>query len=234
MTTVYFPTSTSYTRLAGVLYLLIALLGFYSIGYTPTVLFVPGDAAANAQSILTHQGLFRITLFSDILIIIIEMLLTVMLYNMFKTVNNTIAKVALYSRLAMSFIMAINLLNYLIPLQLLSGADYLKDIEQGESLAMLFLNAHQDGVLIWGIFFGLHLASLGYLVYQSGYIPKLLGTLLIIGSFGYTIESVATFTIPDNVPLSILSMGLLGFAVIGELSFAIWLMTKKFKSCVVD
>jgi hypothetical protein len=229
MTTVYFPTSTSYTRLAGVLYLLIALLGFYSIGYTPTVLFVPGDAAANAQSILTHQGLFRITLFSDILIIIIEMLLTVMLYNMFKTVNNTIARVALYARLAMSLVMAINLINYFIPLHLLSDVDYLKDIEQAQSLTLLFLDAHQDGVLIWGLFFGLHLTALGYLVYRSGYVPKVLGTLLIIGSFGYTIESVAAFTLPGNILLSYLSMGLLGFAVIGELSFAIWLMTGKRK-----
>lgn len=229
MTTMNFPTSLSYTRLAGVLYLLIALLGFFSIGYAPTVLFVPGDAIANAQSILTHQGLFRVTLLSDILIIIIEILLTVMLYNMFKAVNNTIAKVALYSRLAMSFIMAINLLNYFIPLHLLSGADYLKNMEQGQSLALLFLDAHQDGVLIWGIFFGLHLTALGYLVYQSGYVPRILGVLLLLGSFGYTIESVATFTLPDNLLLSYLSIGLLGFAVIGELSFAIWLMLKGFR-----
>ncbi|HNP06936.1 MAG TPA: DUF4386 domain-containing protein [Cyclobacteriaceae bacterium] len=229
MTTMNFPTSLSYTRLAGVLYLLIALLGFFSIGYAPTVLFVPGDAIANAQSILTHQGLFRVTLFTDILIIIIEILLTVMLYNMFKAVNNTIAKVALYSRLAMSFIMAINLLNYFIPLHLVSGADYLKNMEQGQSLALLFLYAHQDGVLIWGIFFGLHLTALGYLVYQSGYVPRILGVLLLLGSFGYTVESVATFTLPDNLLLSYLSIGLLGFAVIGELSFAIWLMLKGFR-----
>lgn len=229
MTTMNFPTSLSYTRLAGVLYLLIALLGFFSIGYAPTVLFVPGDAIANAQSILTHQGLFRVTLLSDILIIIIEILLTVMLYNMFKAVNNTIAKVALYSRLAMSFIMAINLFNYFIPLHLVSGADYLKNIEQGQSLALLFLDAHQDGVLIWGIFFGLHLTALGYLVYQSGYVPRILGVLLLLGSFGYTVESVATFTLPDNLLLSYLSIGLLGFAVIGELSFAIWLMLKGFR-----
>lgn len=229
MTTMNFPTSLSYTRLAGVLYLLIALLGFFSIGYAPTVLFVPGDAIANAQSILTHQGLFRVTLFTDILIIIIEILLTVMLYNMFKAVNNTIAKVALYSRLAMSFIMAINLFNYFIPLHLVSGADYLKNIEQGQSLALLFLDAHQDGVLIWGIFFGLHLTALGYLVYQSGYVPRILGVLLLLGSFGYTVESVATFTLPDNLLLSYLSIGLLGFAVIGELSFAIWLMLKGFR-----
>ncbi|MCB0493646.1 MAG: DUF4386 domain-containing protein [Cyclobacteriaceae bacterium] len=227
MTTMNFPTSKSYTRIAGVLYLLIALLGFFSIGYAPTVLFVPGDALANAQSILNHQGLFRITLFSDILIIIIEMVLTVMLYHMFKAVNNTVAKVALYSRLAMSFIMAINLINYLIPLHLLNGANYVKDMEHAQSLALLFLDAHQDGVLIWGLFFGLHLTALGYMVYRSGYVPKVLGVLLLLGSFGYTIESVSTFTLPDSLLLSYLSMGLLGFAVIGELSFAIWLMTRK-------
>ncbi len=65
------------------------------------------------------------------------------------------------------------------------------------------------------------------MVYQSGYVPKILGVLLLLGSFGYTIESVAAFTLPDNMLFSYLSMGLLGFAVIGELSFAIWLMTRK-------
>ncbi|MEQ8425982.1 MAG: DUF4386 domain-containing protein, partial [Cyclobacteriaceae bacterium] len=151
---------------------------------------------------------------------------TVMLYNIFKSVNNTVAKVALYSRLAMSFVMAINLLNYFIPLHLLSDSGYLKEFEHAQTLALLFLDAHQDGVLIWGIFFGLHLTALGYLVYKSGYVPRVLGILLILGSFGYTIESIATFTIPGNMIFSYLSIGLLGFAVIGELSFASWLMIK--------
>lgn len=145
---------------------------------------------------------------------------------MFKHINSVVASIALYSRMAMSLVMAVNLLNYFLPLHLLQSAGNLNEWEYNKSLVLLFLEAHQDGVLIWGIFFGMHLTALGYLVYQSGHLPKILGVMLVAGSFGYTIESISAFTVPDNIPLSYLSMALLGFAIIGELSFAIWLTIK--------
>lgn len=108
-----------------------------------------------------HQVLFNLGITGDVIVLVLEILLTVMLYQMLKPVCKTLALVATFSRLAMSIIMGINLLNYLIPMSLLSGADFLGSFEpdQLESLALVFLNAHQDVVLIWGLFFGVHLLA---------------------------------------------------------------------------
>ena len=48
-----------------------------------------------------------------------------------------------------------------------------------------------DGLL--GIFFGLHLALLGYLIFKSGYIPRILGILLAIAGLGYLIDYLGKF-----------------------------------------
>ncbi|MBX2841403.1 MAG: DUF4386 domain-containing protein [Flammeovirgaceae bacterium] len=216
------------SRFAGILYLLIAIFSGFSMGYLPNVIIATGDATTTAQNLTTHSGIFRIGFVADMLVILLEIILTVILYKMFKKVNPTLALMALLSRFSMAIIMGINLLNYLIPMLLLNSPTYLEVFqpEQLQSLALLFLEAHQFAVLIWGLFFGFHLALLGYLVFKSGFYPKLLGILLIIGSFGYTTESMGKFTLPENEIISMIAMALLGFAVIGELSFAFWLLIK--------
>ena len=74
-------------------------------------------------------------------------------------------------------------------LLLLSGADYLTAFtaDQLHALVMFFLDLHEYGVFIASIFCGLWLLPLGYLVFKSGYIPRILGVLLMIGCFGYLI-----------------------------------------------
>ena len=217
-----------YANFAGLLYLLIAVSGGFSIGYVPSVIMAPGDAATTAQNMLDNQGLFRLGIFGDIIVLLLEIILTVLLYRLFKPVSQRISMIAAFSRLAMSVVMGINLLNYLIPLQLLSGADYLGVFEpqQLQALSLLFLEAHQDGIYIWGLFFGLHLFALGYLIFKSGYFPKILGLLTMIGSFGYSFESLAAFTLPNMEVVSLIINLLLVIAVIGELSFTFWLLIK--------
>ena len=129
----------------------------------------------------------------------------------------------------MSIVMGLNLLNYLIPYQLLNGADIpgVFKLDQLQSLAMAFLDAHQYGVFIWGLFFGLHLVALGYLVFKSSYYPKVLGLLMGIGSFGYLLESIGKITLTHNEMFSILVIALLVIATVGELSFTFWLLIKE-------
>ncbi len=218
----------NYAKFAGLLYLLIAISGGFSIGYMPSVIIAPGDAATTAQNLLNNQGLFRLGILGDIVVLLLEIVLTAILYRLFKPVNQTIAMIAAFSRLAMSIVMGINLLNYLIPFQLLNGADNLGafEIDQLQSLALVFLDAHQYGVYIWGLFFGLHLIALGYLVFKSGYFPKVLGLLMGIGSFGYSLESIGEITLINNEIFSILVIALLVIATVGELSFTFWLLIK--------
>jgi hypothetical protein len=218
----------TYARFSGLLYLLIAISGGFSMGYVPSVIIDSGDAAATTQNILNNPGLFRLAILGDIVVLLFEVVLTVMLYQLFKPINRTLSLVAAFSRLAMAMVMGVNLLNYLVPLQLLSGSEYFDVFEpaQMESLALLFLECHQYGVYIWGLFFGLHLIALGYLVFQSGYFPKVLGLLMMIGSFGYSFESMSAITQSTYETLSMFINLLLVIAVVGELSFTFWLLIK--------
>lgn len=129
----------------------------------------------------------------------------------------------------MVMVMGLNLINYLVPLMLLSGAGYMDvfDVQQRQALALLFLDVHQFGVYVWGLFFGIHLSLLGYLVFKSGYFPRVLGGLMLVGAFGYTLESLGNFVLPGNAQLSMVVIGLLAVAVVGELSFAFWLLIRR-------
>jgi hypothetical protein len=87
---------------------------------------------------------------------------------------------------------------------------------------LLFLNAHQSVVLIWGLSFGLHLLVLGYLVYQSGYIPKTVGVLLVIASLCYLTQSFGNILLP-NYEAIFASVGLLSIV---EIALPLWLLIK--------
>lgn len=218
----------TYAKIAGLLYLLIAISGGFSIGYMPSVIIEADNAAITAQNMMGHLWLFRLGILGDIVVLLLEIVLTVMIYQLLKPVNQTIAMIALFSRLAMSIVMGLNLLNYIIPFYLLTDVDNLGSFEINElqSLAMVFLDAHQFGVYIWELFFGLHLVALGYLVYKSGYFPKVLGLMMGIGSLGYLLESIGEITLTNNEILSILVIGFLVIATVGELAFTFWLLIK--------
>jgi Domain of unknown function (DUF4386) len=99
-------------RIAGALTLVIAVFAPFSMIYVPSTLVVPGDAAATVNNIMTSEGLFRAGIASDSVIFMIEIVLTVMLYVLLKSVNNTLSLVAAFSRLAMTVIQGINLFNH--------------------------------------------------------------------------------------------------------------------------
>jgi hypothetical protein len=104
----------------------------------------------------------------------------------------------------------------------LSGADYLTvfTVDQLHAWVMVFLDLHEHGILIASIFWGLWLFPMGYLVFKSGYIPRILGVLLMIGCFGYLIDFVTFFLFPNfDVIIS-------GFTFIGELLLPLWLLFK--------
>jgi hypothetical protein len=152
---------------------------------------VPGDATATADNIRASGWLLHLGIASDTLIFLTEIVVTALLYVLLRPVSRTLSLVAAFARLAMGVVMGINLLPYFIALLLVSGAGYLTVFEpdQSDALALLFLNAHQDVVYFWQLFFGLHLAVLGYLIFKSGYFPRILGILMIIGSLGYLVDS---------------------------------------------
>jgi hypothetical protein len=127
----------------------------------------------------------------------------------------------------MTVVMAVNVFNSLGVLLLSSDAKYLQAFEPGQlhALVLLFLNLHDSGIYIWQVIFGFHLLVIGYLVFTSGYLPRILGILLMVACFGYLVDSFGIL-FPISGALSIVSSVLLAAGVIGELSFTLWLLIK--------
>ena len=114
------------------------------------------------------------------------------------------------------------MLNQVAVLLLINGSGYLSVFEAGQlqALVLFFLNMHTAGYLIAQIFFGLWLLPLGYLVYKSGFMPKIVGILLIAACVGYLIDVFTYFLIPN------FGVTIGEYTFIGELVMLLWLLIK--------
>ena len=215
-----------YARVAGFLLLFLVVIAPFSQLYVPSTLIVPGDAAATADNIRSSGWVLRLGIVGDSFVFLIEIVLCVLLYVLLRPVSRTLSLVAAFARLAMTVVQGINLLAYFVALLLLSGAAYLTVFgpAQLDALALLSLDAHQYGVYVWEAFFGLHLAVLGYLIFKSGYFPRILGVLMVFAALGYLGHSYGGWLYPGSAETLALVVGVT--AIIGELPFFLWLAIK--------
>jgi len=217
---------TKTARLTGLLYLIIIICGIFSEMYVRANIIVPGDATATADNILASESLFRIGFVSDLIMIICDIAIAVTFYVLLKPVSKKLALIAATFRLIQACVLGVNLLNYITPLILLSGDEYLS-VFQGELLnanVMIYLDAFKYGYDIALVFFGVSCLILGYLFIKSAYLPKFLGVLLIFAALSYLIGSTVLFLLPNWT--SIISPIYI-IAFISELTLCFWLLTKK-------
>jgi hypothetical protein len=215
-------------RVAGFGYLAIIILGIFAEFFVRSKLIVPGEAATTANNILAAEGMFRIGIASDLLMLMFDVLVAWALYVLLKHVNQSLALLAAWFRLLHAAIYAITLLTLFFVLLLLSGADYLAAIETDKlhALVLLFLNGHSYGYDLGLVFFGLHCLVLGYLVFKSGYFPRVLGILLIGAALAYLTGSFTRFLFPDYLALI---SPIYVVALVAELSLSVWLLFKGVK-----
>lgn len=212
-------------KLAGVLYLLITLLSIPVHFIIPGQLIVAGDAATTATNIMASQGLFRMGIAAELVLLLCEIGLTVLLYMLLRPVNKTLSMVAAASRFVMTIIHGANLLNHFIVLVFLGSAGYLTVFapNQLQALAMTFLNAYDYGFTIGIVFLILHASIVGYLIFKSGYFPRILGLLFINASLGYLIDSFSHILIPNyKTGPAYLAVSI----AIAEIAFPLWLLIK--------
>ena len=209
-------------RATGILFLIMTAAAIFSMEYVPSKFIMPEDATATANNIIASESLFRLGIVGHLIVLFTDLGVALLLYVLLKPVNKTLSLVAAVFRLVMVAMRGINLLTHFLALLLLSGASYLTvfETEQLHALVLLFLTAFEDGVLIDLTFFGPHLLFVGYLVFKSGYLPRILGILVIIAGFGYLIDNFAIFLLPNYQ----VTIGL--FVGWGELLLALWLLIK--------
>lgn len=217
-------TTSRNARIAGVLYLLLAIAGPLRLMYIPATLFVRGNASATASNIAAHEMLFRLGIVSDLFCGTILIFLTLALYRLFQDVDRNLALLLVILGgilpAALDFFIVLNDSAALI---LVRGGDFLSafDKPQRDALAMFFLRLHDQELLGAEIFWGGWLFPLAILTYRSRFLPRFLGVWLMINGCAYLASSVTGLLLPAYAR----AVGRFTFpALTGEVAFLLWLL----------
>jgi Domain of unknown function (DUF4386) len=205
-------------RITGVVYLLYfltAVLGEFFMRGT----VVDGDATATANNLLAHQSLFRLGLATSLIATGVYIAVTALFYGLFKYVNRSLSLVAAFFSLVGCGILAISSLFQLASLVVLGGSQYLSvfKVEQLRALALLFLELNAQASNICVVFFGVYCLLIGYLIFRSAFLPRILGVLMVLAGLGWLTflsPPLANHLSPYNL--------ILGF--LAELMLCLWLL----------
>jgi hypothetical protein len=209
-------------RAAAFVFLIIFILGMSTELFIRPGMIVPGDAAATVRNIAASEALFRLSLVSDLIRQTLLMVLPLILYKLLKPVDKTVAGLMVIFSLLCFPLSMLNELNHFAVLLLSSGAGYSTAFtsDQLNSLVMFFFELRKYGTFIAQLL-SFWVLLLGYLVFKSGFIPRILGILLMLAGLSYTVCAVVFFLFPGfdaTIP------GL--FTFIAESLFYLWLLIK--------
>ena len=205
-------------RIAGVFYLLEMLTGGFAILFVGGRLFVSGDAAATATNILAHWSLFQLGFAANLIQFACYVAVTGLFYDLLRPVNKGLSLLAAFFSLVGCTIGAVSCLFYFAPVVILGGAQYLNvfKVEQLQALALMFLKLYGQCFNISFVFFGFYCLLIGYLIFRSTFLPRILGAGMAFAGLGWL-----TFLSPalaHHLVPYILAAG------IGEISLTLWLL----------
>jgi hypothetical protein len=208
-------------RMAGLSQLLEALTATFGQVIVPGKLFVLGSAATTATNILAHQQLFWLGFGSSLIGVIFHIVWAFLLYDLLKPVDRRLSLFAMFVILVACAVQALNSLLYVAPLSILTSGNTAGAFttEQLQALALLFVKLNTYAFDIYLVFFGFWLILIGYLIFRSAFMPRVLGVLLAISGLGwmlFLIPPFATHLFPVIAAASAL----------GEIPLEFWLIIK--------
>jgi hypothetical protein len=208
-------------RAAGLMYVLVILLGGFAEIAVRQGLVVDGDPAATAQAIVSHASLYRLGFAAEMATNVIAVPLTLIFYRLLAPAARFWVLLAVVLDLTQNTINAVNAWTQFAPLTLLSGSPDLAAIPHAElaALARLALKWHDVGFDIGLTFFGFALVIYGVVMFRSGFFPRILGALYALAGACYLANSCAYFFAPG-----LLSPFLLLPCLVGEGALALWLL----------
>lgn len=180
----------STARLAGVLYLLLALLAFNGLMYVPSQYFVKGNPAETLKRLLANEQLFRFGIWTDLASQVVFVFLVLVLYRLFRPVQAHWARAMVGLVLvSVPIVFAAEACN--LAAVNIARKELLPGEVRREDWVWLFLRLYDYGILVAEVFWGLWLIPFGALVFRSGFMPRILGILLVLGGLNYVLESSA-------------------------------------------
>lgn len=212
-------------RITGVVYLLFFLTAIAGeiflrqAGISGIQLSASGTAAATANKILAHEALFQLGFALTLISIACYVALTALFYRLFRPVSRSLALIAAFFSLVGLAIQAFGSLFQLAPLVVLGGSPYLSvfNVKQLQALALLFLYLNAQTGYISLVFDGLYLLLIGYLIFRSTFLPRILGALVALAGLGWL-----TFLSPPLANYLLLYIQVTG--ILAEGSLMLWLL----------
>jgi hypothetical protein len=186
-------------RLAGVLYLIVAIFGGFAHLFVRATVYLPGDPTATAQRVLANADLVRVGVVADLFQATVFLFLGMTLYLLLKHVNANAGRAMVVLVAIATATICLNMVFQFAALLVATSGTYVSAFGAAGSsaLVLLLLDLQHYGYLIAQIFFGLWLVPLGYLAYRSGMFPRALGIVLIVGAVGYLVDMLRVFLVPD-------------------------------------
>lgn len=214
---------------ASISLIIMTLASFFSYGFVHGILIVEGDASTTFNNIVSSNNLFKGEIFGWVIIMISDILVTWAFYVFLVPLNKSLSLLGAWLRLTYTTILGIAILNLILVLLLSKNTDQLVsfNIEQTQSLMMLFLEAFQSIWSIGLIVFGGHLLIVGYVALKSNRIPKVISILLLLASIGYIVVHLSkTFLSHYDGVIDALNVVFMVPMIAGELGFGIWLLLR--------
>jgi hypothetical protein len=207
-------------RMAGVCQLLEALTATFGQVIIPGRLIVSGNAAATAANILGHERLVWLGFASSLVGVVFHLAWALLLYDLLKPVNRRVSLFATFVILVGCAIQAVASLLYLAPLLILQNGSSLSAFtsEQLKALALMFTRLNAYAFDTYTVFFGLWCVLVGYLIFRSTFLPRILGVLLAISGLGWLIYLHPPLAVRLFIPY------IAGASALGEVPLELWLM----------
>ncbi len=212
-------------RIAGLVYLVVVITGIFGLAYVPSKLIVWGNAAATFNAIVASETLFRLGILSGLICYTAFLFLPFVLYKLLHHVGKSHAIAMVLLAVVSVPISFVNLLNKFSVLTLISKASYLNVMETDklQLQVLLHLEYYNNGIEMVSIFWGLWLLPFGYLVFKSGFLPKIFGVLLMFGCLGYVINFIGGFLFKGYAAVGISTFISLPGSL-GEIGICLWLL----------
>ncbi|HZY94014.1 MAG TPA: DUF4386 domain-containing protein [Candidatus Bathyarchaeia archaeon] len=213
----------TYARVAGVTFLVAVIAGSIGEAIVPNMLVVRSDAATTAHNITANDLLFRLGFVAYIIEALTDVALTFLLYVLLRPVRANLAFSSVLFRLMATATFAFSEVFYFAQTLILKGDPYLNTFstQQLQTLALLSYNIYGAAGSLSTIFYGTGSIILGYLIWRSGYLPKIIGALWVIGGFGFVIATLMFFIAPAYASFLLMIPMIIGLVVLG-----VWLLVK--------
>jgi len=216
-------------RMAGLLYLILAITSIIGLVYVPSKIIIKNDFSTTVTNIKNFEMLFRMGILSNLIYLIVFVFLVLSFYNLFKEVDKKLSIIMVTLVIVAIPIAFVNQTIQAAVLNIINNENFIKtfNTKQVVSIIQLFLNLYEHGNYAVMIFWGLWLFPLGLLIIKSKFIPKIFGILLIFGCFGYLVPSF-TYIISPYYGKFIFPISTIPSAV-AEILIILWLLIKGIK-----